>query len=196
MGLYCSFTPEDLGYPETVQTSFMGEEIIVEVDYSQALEVFCDTFLEIATDLVPVDTGFLQSTIDSGSDGYGAWAEASAEYAQYPEYGTWCQEEQPYFRPAVEAGLEVFVEEAGEAVNEADRILGDELDAMIEAFTAEAQGLDFFAGLAMSVIAYVVLFPILVNVYGIIDSLTGGNAGTQNTVANGGGIGLIDIIIT
>lgn len=195
MGLYCSFTPEELGYPDFLEQSFMGATIVVEVDYGPALDAFCETFLSIADDLVPVDTGFLQSTLESDNDGWEAYAEASAEYAQYPEYGTWCQDAQPYFTPAVQEGLQAFIELAGEALSEADQILQDELDAMIEAFTAEAEGMmDFLGGLAMAAIAYVILFPILVYAYGIIDTLTGNNV--RSNITSAGSSGMIDIIIT
>lgn len=199
MGLYCSFTPQDLGYPEFVEGSMLGEDVIVEVDYSAALAAFCSTFMDVATTLVPVDTGFLLSTIDSDSDDWEAWAEASAEYAQYPEYGTWCQMAQPYFTPAVEAGIGAFIELAGEAVNEADEILKDELQAIIENFTAEAEtAVDFLGGLAAAAIAYVVLFPILVNVYGMLDTLSSAFSGDIYRPSQGSpvGGGFVDIEIT
>lgn len=192
MGLYCAFTPEDLGYPMFLEQDFLGETVVVEVDYGAALEAFCSTFLDIATTLVPVDTGFLQSTIESDNDGEEAWAEAWAEYAQYPEYGTWCQIAQPYFTPAVEAGLAAFVEIAGEAVDEAQRIMEDMLQSMLDAFTAQAEGaLEFLGGLAMAIIAFVVMFPILVNVYGIMEALTG-----DKNSGYGAMIDMVDIIIT
>ena len=78
-------------YPDEVSgTDARGVERFVEVDYTGACEAFVETFLEVALDLVPVDTGYLYSTISADTDGYFCWAEATAEYAQYVEYGTWC----------------------------------------------------------------------------------------------------------
>lgn len=192
MGLYCSFTPEDLGYPMTIEQEILGTIIEIPVDYSLALEAFCSTFLDNATSLVPVDTGFLQSTIESDSDGEEAWAEAGAEYAQYVEYGTWKMDAQPYFEPAVEAGLAAFQALAGEAVDEAQREMEDILQGMIDAFTASAETMgDFLGGLAMAAVAYIILFPILVNLYGIMESLTG-----DKNVGYGGISSMVDIIIT
>lgn len=202
MGLYCSFTPEELGYPDIVKTEVLGVHLEVSVDYSAALEGFVDTFLSVSTSLVPVDTGFLQSTLDAGSSGDEAYAEASAEYAQYVEYGTWKMEAQPYFEPAVDEGAATFFQLADEAVDEASRILEDEAEAVIEEFEAQMEQEQkemgsFLGSVAMSVIAYIVLFPVLVMAYGIADSLglTGSGASIDITSSGGGG-GLIDIEIT
>ena len=203
MGLYASFTPEDLGYPESLETEVLGVHLEVPVDYSAALEGFVDTFLSVSTNLVPIDTGFLQSTLDAGSSGSDAYAEASAEYAQYVEYGTWKMEAQPYFEPAIDEGAATFFQMADEAVEEASRILEDEAEAVIEEYEAEMEQQmsesmgSFLGNVAMAVIAFVVLFPILVMAYGIADSLglTGSGASIDISGTGGGG-GLIDIEIT
>ena len=77
----------------------------IEPDYSEGCAVFADTFYDIATSLVPIDTGYLESTI--GAEGYDTWCEAyaDAEYAQYVEYGTWKMDAQPYFEPAYRRAL-------------------------------------------------------------------------------------------
>ena len=73
---------DDLGFIDA--TPMYG----IEPDYSEGCAVFADTFYDIATSLVPIDTGYLESTI--GAEGYDTWCEAyaDAEYAQYVEYGT------------------------------------------------------------------------------------------------------------
>lgn len=202
MGLYCSFTPESLGYPNIVETEILGTYLEVQVDYSQALEDFCSTFLDVSTSLVPVDTGFLKSTLDAQTDGEGAYAEATAEYAQYPEYGTWCQEAQPYFEPAVDAASEAFFIGADQALDDASKELEDMAEVVMEEFQEEMEeqmenGGGFLGSLAMMAAIYVVLFPILVNAYGILDSLglVGNNGGSNIDISASGGGGLIEIEI-
>lgn len=201
MGLYCSFTPGDLGYPDTLDTEVLGVHLEVPVDYSAALQGFCDTFLAVSTSLVPVDTGFLQSTLDAGASSEDAYAEASAEYAQYVEYGTWKMGAQPYFEPAVDEGAATFFQMADEAVDEASRILEDEAEAVIEEYEDQmeeemSQSFGSFMGsLAMAVVAFVVLFPVLVMAYGIADSLGLTGGGSYDISGLGGAGGMIDIEI-
>lgn len=100
MGLWVGFdVVEDLGFMDA--TPIYG----IEPDYSEGCAAFAETFYDIATTLVPVDTGFLQSTI--GAEGDDTWCEAyaEAEYAQYVEYGTWKMAAQPYFEPAYRMAL-------------------------------------------------------------------------------------------
>ena len=44
--------------------------------------------MSVATSLCPVRTGYLCGSISAGGGADYAYAEASAEYAQYVEYGT------------------------------------------------------------------------------------------------------------
>ena len=100
MGLFVEFDViDDLGYLD------MTEEYAIVPDYSEGCQVFAITFLEVARQLVPVDTGYLRSTLKAGGDDTYCYAETDCEYAQYPEFGTWCQAEQPYFRPALEQAI-------------------------------------------------------------------------------------------
>lgn len=172
MGLYVSFCIDDFGnYPEEVSgTDARGRIQSVEVDYNDACDAFVETFLEVALELVPVKTGFLKSTIDARTDGYFCEAEATADYAQYVEYGTWCIIEQPYFRPALEEAMAVFHELAQDAKSMAEEILGDFLQ---EALVASQDTFGFFQGTLMMIGAFIFLFPILVNLYGIIDNSLG-----------------------
>lgn len=100
MGLFVEFDViDDFGYLD------MTEEYAIIPDYSEGCMVFADTFLSIARQLVPVDTGYLRSTLTAEGDDTYCCAETDCDYAQYPEFGTWCQAEQPYFRPALEQAI-------------------------------------------------------------------------------------------
>ena len=142
MGLLCHLDVIELGFPASLTVDFNGIPIEVPIDYSFALEAFGVTFYDIATILVPVDTGYLRSTIDWESDGeYVCEVWADAEYAQYPEFGTWCQAPQPYFTPAVEQAFEVFAELAQEAAQDAQDELEQEIAAVAQAMDNDDAGL-------------------------------------------------------
>lgn len=205
MGLYCEFSiVDDLGYPADLSG---GDEKIGEasvfVNYSAAVEAFITTFLEVANELVPVDTGFLQSTIDAGGGSDWCWCEATADYAQYVEYGTISMDAQPYFEPALMAGIEALGGEAEIAISEAQDELEAILSSLMEASMAMAGSSggmggmfsmgwgQFFMGLAIFAAITIILFPILVNVYAIIDSLS-----YKSDSGGGGGGGLPEVIIT
>jgi len=135
MGLYAAFDVSEFNYPFDVSgEDAQGKVHFVEVDYGEACEAFVETFLEVALDLVPVRTGYLYSTIDANTDGYSfCWAEATADYAEYVEYGTWKMDAQPYFQPALEEAMAVFHDLAGTAVAEAEEILEDIISTAMEA---------------------------------------------------------------
>ena len=195
MGLYASFTPEQLGYPVTLEQELLGEIAVVEVDYSAACEAFCETFLDVATDLVPVDTGYLQSTIAANTDGFFCECMADAEYAQYVEYGTWKMDAQPYFTPALEEGLAAFQEVAGEALDEAQEEMEEICEAIMDSAAAAFGGEGFLGelgGILMGGLMLWLMFPILVNIYAILDSLNP----NSKFGSEGAGRGSVDVIIT
>lgn len=100
MGLFADFDiVNDFGYIES--TPIYG----IYPDYSDGCQVFIQSFIRNSTLLVPVDTGYLRSTLTAGGSDTYCYAETDCEYAQYPEYGTWCQAAQPYFEPALERAL-------------------------------------------------------------------------------------------
>ena len=100
MGLFADFDiVNDFGYIES--TPIYG----IYPDYSAGCQVFIQSFIRNSTLLVPVDTGYLRSTLTAGGSDTYCYAETDCEYAQYPEYGTWCQAAQPYFEPALERAL-------------------------------------------------------------------------------------------
>ena len=175
MGLQVQFTPADFGYPATLSQELFGEAAIVEVDYSEACQAFCDTFMNIAKSLVPVDTGYLRSTIGADTDGWHVEAYAEAEYAQYVEYGTWNMMAQPYFTPAVEQAWQDFVALAGEAVSfaqeEMEQILSDIMDAWMEVMGGNESLLGWAEGMFMTILTFIVLYPILLIIYGILDTI-------------------------
>ena len=85
MGLRFSATPEDFGLPleEDVVVEDLFETVVY--DYSEGCDIFVDTFLAIATDLVPVDTGNLMSSLDASTNGTAVTAKTDCEYAEYVE---------------------------------------------------------------------------------------------------------------
>ena len=85
MGLYAEISAADIGPDELTDDEF---GVSVSVDYSTAIQGFIDTFMEVATSLCPVRTGYLRSSISAGGGGDFAYVEAFADYAQYVEYGT------------------------------------------------------------------------------------------------------------
>ena len=153
MGLRANINAMDQGFPMTADVG----DISIPVDYSEAAEAFKAMFLDIARELVPVRTGYLKSTIaaEIGEASIGeVTAEASAEYAQYVEFGTYRQMAQPYFIPAIEAALEEWGLAAQKAYDEAL----EEAQAAYEAEQAQQQsqeaggapvGGGFLGGLAL-----------------------------------------------
>lgn len=114
MGLRCTVDPvNDLNYPSA--TPSLG----LYIDYGEGCDAFLDTFFDIAYDLCPVDTGELIGSIDGFTDGESVEVYADADYAQYVEYGTSKMEEQPYFRPAINAAFQVAKRDWQEAIDEA-----------------------------------------------------------------------------
>ncbi len=124
MGLFVEFdVVMDFGYMD--QT----EEYGIIPDYSEGCEVFVETFLQLARQYVPVDTGYLKSTLKADCDDTYCVAETDCEYAQYPEFGTWCSPEQPYFRPALAQAImtaQPFWDRAEEQANLEEQMLIEE----------------------------------------------------------------------
>ena len=148
MGLYAEFSPYDFGFPSDFSASTEDGDVYVEVDYSEAIDDAINTFMEIATSLVPVDTGYLCSTISAYSDGDTVCFSADAEYAQYPEYGTWCQAEQPYFRPALQEAIDVFIIDAVRAIDEAQNDFVSEMELSAAEGAGGKSSLSYVGGTA------------------------------------------------
>ena len=215
MGLYAEFSiTDDMGFPDELTGGEGEQSASVLVDYSGACEIFVESFIRNATALVPVDTGYLQSTIDAGTDGNMCWAEATADYAQYVEYGTCYMDAQPYFELALEMACAEAGIEAQEALDFAQEELEAILSSMMEAsmsafgghFSPGGMGSMSFGswlgGMATFALMFIILFPVLVNLYGIMDTignaLTGGGSYADNRGGGGfGGGGFVpEVIIT
>lgn len=191
MGLFVEFDViDDLGYLD------MTEEYAIVPDYSEGCQVFAITFLEVARQLVPVDTGYLRSTLKAGCDDTYCYAETDCEYAQYPEFGTWCQAEQPYFRPALEQAImtakpywdraqqEALIEE--EMLIEAEE--EEEEDDFYPTKSSSTGGIGFM-GLGWFLLAMFFIAVIIVSIEAIMGkefSYNGGGSG----IGSGSGIGI------
>ena len=199
MGLYAEFSPYDFVFPSDFSASTEDGDVYVEVDYSEAIDDAIDTFMEIATSLVPVDTGYLQSTISAFSDGDTVCFSADAEYAEYPEYGTWCQAEQPYFRPALQEAIDVFIIDAVGAIDEAQNDFVSEME-LSGAEGAGGESLlsyvgDIIANIVATLVIGFLFFPLFIIGMEISSIMEEGNKNpTPNRpmVDFGGGGGGID----
>lgn len=204
MGLIATITGDDLQLIEEVTASGTIEvdsdsngendvpwndqdvEVTVQVDYSDAFAAFADAFYSYATDLVPVDTGYLQSTISASSDDWSITAEASAHYAQYVEFGTWKMAAQPYFIPA----LEYAWSETADAFQQAVQDAMDEAEARLDAMGASQGGAEGGFGMGFGGFLGALLGAVFVGMLNILgDMLSGGTQITYDGGSSGGGAG-------
>lgn len=204
MGLIATITGDDLELIEEVTASGTIEvdsdsngendipyndedvEVTVQVDYSDAFAAFADAFYSYANDLVPVDTGYLQSTISASSDDWSMTAEASAHYAQYVEFGTWKMAAQPYFVPALEAAWSETSDAFQQAVQEAM----DEAEARLDAMGASQGGAEGGFGLGFGGFLGALLGAVFVGLMHVLgDMLSGGTQITYGGGSSGGGAG-------
>lgn len=146
MGLLCQFTPEELGWPRVITEYAMdGTPIEEEVDYSKACNVFVSTFMSVSRSTVPVDTGYLYSTLNAGTDGWNVSASTECEYAEHVEYGTWKQAAQPYFEPAVDEAYDLFCVEASAAVEDAQWLVSLELESINSSYKGMEASANYLA---------------------------------------------------
>ena len=190
MGLFVEFDViDDLGYLD------MTEEYAIVPDYSEGCQVFAITFLEVARQLVPVDTGYLRSTLKAEGDDTYCYAKTDCEYAQYPEFGTWCQAEQPYFRPALEQAImaakpywdraqqEALIEE--EALIEAEE--DEEEDNFYSTKSPLPRGIGFMGLMRFLLVMFFIAF-IIVTIEAIMGADFGYNGGGSSRGRNSIGI--------
>lgn len=204
MGLIATITGDDLQLIEEVTASGTIEvdsdsngendvpwndedvEVTVQVDYSNAFAAFADAFYSYATELVPVDTGYLQSTISASSDDWSITAEASAHYAQYVEFGTWKMAAQPYFIPA----LEYAWGETSDAFQQAVQEAMDEAEARLAAMGATEGGAEGGFGMGFGSFLGALLGAVFIGMMNILgDMLSGGTQITYGGGSSRGGAG-------
>lgn len=159
MGLYSEITlgalPTELPITAGLSGGF-SVTVWVPIDYTPAFEAAVEAFEETAKSLVPVDTGYLRSTIYGEYSDTNASFYADAEYAQYVEFGTWKMAAQPYFTPAVNAAKEAFYSGVADCFAQAEyeyeevvggfNMNGGAIDALID------RGLMFLAMLVAALI--------------------------------------------
>ena len=216
MGLYCQYdildNPafqaevsaeiiESDGFGNPVPT---GEFETMEVDYTNAIDLACEKFEEVANQLVPVDTGYLRSSIRAENDGYSmVFFYAEADYAQYVEFGTWKMPAQEYFRPAVEAALDVLLSKAKAAQAEATEMVQALVqDIFACSLGANAAGIGgdtgFIGGMVGGIAMLALSFVPMLYLYGTLESISSaffgnGEGSTQETLDNRG-INIDDLI--
>lgn len=143
MGLYVSFNMADYGLVTEFEAIVADMvPVLTVMDWAPACEAFVETFIAEATALVPVRTGYLRSTIDAYTDGYNCHAEATADYAEYVEYGTSYMEAQPYFEPALEKAMQAFWEVVEDIMDQEKANIADEVSIRLDQIMGNAT--DFF----------------------------------------------------
>ncbi len=107
MGSFSLRLVSDTVTPKLIKATALMQQGIVD-----GLETAGQDMENTATQIVPVDTGYLQSTIYHAVDPSILTLElgASADYAAYVELGTRRMAAQPYIRPAFAAGQEALVQ--------------------------------------------------------------------------------------
>lgn len=89
------------GFPQLLATITRYADLFE--DLTPSLQAAVDEGVTYAQSVVPVDTGFLQSSIGGQVNGpEEAEIFATAEYAAYVEYGTIHMDAQPFLEPALE----------------------------------------------------------------------------------------------
>ena len=165
MGLRARIDLCEWGFP--TRTSILH----IPIDYSQVIEMCGEASCEIAKSICPVDTGYLQSSIDWKMDKTRWTIEATAEYAQYVEYGTWKMRAQPYFTPAVEQSAQVAFALASQIYAQA--LLEEELTLYGE---SDFSGDLFGEAMAMSSLEQAMKRPAKDSLYGGIQQIVHGIA--------------------
>ena len=135
MGLLARINVSDWGFPDSTPT------LHIPIDYVGVGDIFQTTAVEGAKGVCPVDTGYLQSSISGSGGNATGEVEATAEYAQYVEYGTWKMAAQPYFTNAVISAAQLAFQMAMNAYNAA---LQEEQEQLAAADATAFSGLALF----------------------------------------------------
>ena len=127
-------------YPTQITLSSEWCDVSQSVEYDSQIENALGEFQNEARALCPIRTGNLVSSISGTATGDGFTAEATADYAEYVEYGTWKMSAQPYFvetfQMAGEACGEIIQTHLQEVLAEAQAIARLEID---EHYTMEKE---------------------------------------------------------
>lgn len=97
---------------DTVTPKLVAASALIKNSVSQELDVVGADMEDLARSIVPVDTGFLQSTIYHRVDPAALTLEfgATADYALFVEFGTRRMAAEPYIRPAFDANQQKFID--------------------------------------------------------------------------------------
>ena len=93
---------------EEIESRLLNFSKVLQVTVPVRLKPVGVVMENIARSLVPVDTGYLQSTIYHALKEMGIELGATADYAEYVEFGTSRSRAQPYIRPAFDACRELI----------------------------------------------------------------------------------------
>ena len=106
---------------DTVTPRLTGWAERLHYEIGQEFDVVGANMQDLARSIVPVRTGFLQSTIYYSVTVEDMTIElgATAEYASYVEYGTRYMSPRPYLRPAVDGLADQFADAIMTAVQNA-----------------------------------------------------------------------------
>ena len=196
MGLYASFDViDDFGYLDFTQ------EYGISPDYSEGCAVFVETFLRVARSYVPVDTGYLRSTLNASTNGTFCECETKCEYAEYVEYGTWCCPDQPYFEPALSAAISeaswLWSQAEEDALLEEEMLLAEEEEEKEEKEEEQGGSISGFVG---SILAFFVMAIVLVAIQNFFELISPDSSSSREGRGGGGEGGgapyLPDVIIT
>ena len=135
MGLLVDFDLVD-DFEFTTETPTLG----IPIDYEEGMNEFETVFMNTIDSLCPIDTGFLHDSINVEIFDTSVRAWTDCEYAQYVEYGTWKQDPQPYFEPAVAAALNAATHIWNDAMEEALEEEAEELEEQREGVDEEEEG--------------------------------------------------------
>ena len=98
---------------------------------------------------------------------------AMADYAQYVEFGTTYMDAQEYFAPALEEAMAIFHQEAEIATSFAQDALEGAVQGLMDASMglAQSMGGGFFTGLGIFALSAFIMFPVMLFMYGVADSI-------------------------
>ena len=154
MGLLAEFDIiADFGFK--TETPTVG----IPIYYDDGMEEFETVFMDTIEELCPVDTGFLHDSIQVETTDTTVKAWTDCEYAQYVEYGTWKQDPQPYFEPAVAAAL-----------NAATHIWNDAMEEALEEEAEESEGDGPLGGSISAILGITIALTIIETIKEMFDT--------------------------